>query len=67
MQFPISKLYPYIDMKNFKCFYCDSDLIWQNDFDEGSEQISHFYCCPNCGTEYVVTEPPENEKETATE
>ena len=64
MQFLTPKLYHYIDMKNFKCFYCDSDLIWQNDFDnDDCERITHYYSCLHCGAEYAITEP--DEKETA--
>lgn len=38
-----------------KCFYCDEELIWQNDFDdEEFGGITSFYVCPKCGAEYEI-------------
>lgn len=43
-----------------KCFTCDSDLIWQNDFDtedvneESEYNIISMYDCKKCNTWYEV-------------
>lgn len=39
-----------------KCFYCDADVIWQNDVDDEEVEggIISFYVCPKCGAEYEI-------------
>ena len=48
-----------------KCFYCDHELIWGNDWNlsdvegeelpDGEDGIVISYTCPECGAEYTVT------------
>ena len=42
-----------------KCPYCETELIWGNDFDidddlEGREGVLSFWTCPDCSTEIEV-------------
>ena len=46
-----------------KCFYCDSEVIWQSDFDsydigyvetEEENYLVSYYQCPTCGAFYEV-------------
>ena len=57
----------------FKCFFCGSDLCWDNDFDanevflgcydDDDGAISSYYHCMNCGRSYTITDPSREEKE----
>lgn len=42
-----------------QCFFCDTEVIWQNDFDAADygyedDGIVGVYVCPECGAEYEV-------------
>jgi DNA-directed RNA polymerase subunit M/transcription elongation factor TFIIS len=37
-----------------KCFYCDTELVWQSDTDNEDGGITSFYVCPNCNAEYEI-------------
>lgn len=45
-----------------KCFICDTEVIWENDWDAENDYgyedagIIHTYHCPSCGAEYEVFE-----------
>ena len=53
-----------------KCFYCDEDVLWQNDFDaedvnpDSSYTIISYYDCKNCGAWYEVYQNPKEENDT---
>lgn len=51
-----------------RCFVCNTEVIWQNDFD--AEDVGYtepgiiqYFTCPKCGAEYEVFEPFEKEEE----
>lgn len=58
-----------------KCFYCDHELIWGNDWNlsdvegeelpDGEDGIVISYTCPECGAEYTVTQRNVSKEETA--
>ena len=43
-----------------KCFYCNDDLIWQNDYDmedidpDSTHNIISYYDCKGCGAWYEI-------------
>lgn len=59
-----------------KCFKCDSELIWQNDFT--SEEVGYtdldedeyfvsYYECPNCGCFYEMQDKGKDFESTEKE
>ena len=43
-----------------KCFYCNDDVIWQNDYDmedidpDSTHNIISYYDCKGCGAWYEI-------------
>ena len=52
-----------------KCFYCNTDVRWNNDFDaddvneESEYEIVSMYECDNCKAWYEVYTSKKNKKE----
>ena len=53
------------------CLFCGGELGWDNDFTreeyymDGDEEANvHVYTCTKCGREYVIADPPKEERET---
>lgn len=58
--------------KNY-CFICGHEVIWNStfdahdvsdDYDENDPAMCNYYHCPNCGADYEVIDPPQNERNT---
>jgi hypothetical protein len=46
-----------------KCFYCDTEVRWNNDFEESEHEIISMYECDNCKAWYeVYTSKKEKKK-----
>lgn len=58
-------------MEKPKCFFCDSELIWNSDcnasdlygdYDDNDTATIEFFTCPKCGRSYEVCDPTEEER-----
>lgn len=54
-----------------KCLFCGGELCWNNDFtrddtfaDGEEKSLVSTYTCLECGRDYEITEPTQEEKNT---
>ena len=55
----------------FRCFYCGTKLCWNSDanlsdigYSDDDFVIVSFYHCPNCGRDYEIADPPQEERDS---